>query len=78
MAKVKWNGKRTLEHCSLITYCEKVGIGRPNQKNGKCDGYQRSYEDDEPCEKCSRCKLYSSFSEMTDEMGEDERLRSGL
>ena len=29
MAKVNWNGKRTLEHCSLITQCVKSGLEKP-------------------------------------------------
>ena len=37
MANKKWNGKRTLDYCSLIT---KMG-GKPMQRNGKCDGFQK-------------------------------------
>ncbi|MEE1255620.1 MAG: hypothetical protein UHN47_03795 [Lachnospiraceae bacterium] len=78
MAANGWNGRRTLDHCSLITQCVKNGIGKPRQVNGKCDGYQKSYDDDEPCEHCGKCRLYSSYNEYNnDEMAENERLRYG-
>lgn len=48
--------KRTLENCSLIKQSIHIGVGRPNQRNGLCQGY--SYpDDDEPCETCKNCKL---------------------
>ena len=48
--------KRTLDHCGLIT---KMGDkdSPPKQINGKCEGYQKSCINDEPCEICKRCKL---------------------
>ncbi len=64
MAKVNWNGKRTLEHCSLITQCVKSGLEKPRQYDGKCDGYQKSADSDEPCEKCSKCNLNSMYHEL--------------
>lgn len=63
MAAKKWNGKRTLDHCGLITKCVKAGIGRPEQRDGKCNGYQRSETDDEPCETCKQCKLNEFWEE---------------
>ena len=58
---------RTLNNCSLIAKCIKNGIGEPRQSNGKCDGYQKSYDNDEPCEHCSKCKLNTFYEEQ---MGE--------
>ena len=79
MTRLGWNGRRTLEHCSLITQSIKNGISKPRQANGRCDGYQKSYDDDEPCEKCSNCRLYSGYEEVVGgiEMAENEYLRSG-
>lgn len=73
MAKVRWNGKRTLEHCSLITQCVKYGLEKPRQHDGKCDGYQKSADSDELCEKCSKCILNSMYHEIDYEMSERER-----
>ena len=64
MAKVNWNAKRTLEHSTLITQCIKSGLEKPRQYDGKCDGYQKSADSDEPCEKCSKCKLNSIYHEL--------------
>lgn len=43
--------KRTLDHCGLIT---KMGDKNfpPKQIDEKCEGYQKSYIDDEPCKGC--------------------------
>lgn len=49
--------QRTLENCTLIQKCVRRGIGNPEQRNGKCMGYQKSENDDEPCEICKSCKL---------------------
>jgi hypothetical protein len=49
-----WSGKRTLEHCGLITKMQE----NPRQLNGKCEGFQKSTFDDEPCEICKKCKLH--------------------
>ena len=48
--------KRTLEHCSLITK-----YGKPRQADGKCDGFQKSKDDDEPCDICVDCKLNTFY-----------------
>lgn len=47
--------KRTLENCNLI---DKLFIyqGRPQQDNGKCEGYCGK-DRDEPIEQCRECKL---------------------
>lgn len=63
MGKYLWSGKRTLEHCSLITKCVRAGIGRPHQLGGQCEGYQKSTDDDEPCEQCKKCKLNIYYEE---------------
>jgi hypothetical protein len=73
MARTTWVGKRTLEHCSLITKCLKAGIGKPDQKNGKCNGYQKSENDDEPCETCMECKLQEDYHDNHHQMDEYER-----
>lgn len=58
MGKYPWSGKRTLDHCKLIT-----AVGKPHQANGKCDGFQKSEDNDEPCETCMNCKLNTFFED---------------
>lgn len=57
MGKYPWSGKRTLDHCSLIT---KMG-GKPQQYDGKCEGFQKGNDNDEPCEICMKCKLNTFY-----------------
>lgn len=63
MGNYPWSGKRTLEHCSLITQCVRAGIGKPHQANGKCDGYEKSANDDGPCEQCKKCELNTYYEQ---------------
>lgn len=63
MGQKEWSGKRTLDHCSLITRCVKAGLEKPVQRNGKCLGYQKSQINGEPCEQCKSCKLNDFFEE---------------
>lgn len=58
MGKYPWSGKRTLDHCKLIT-----AFGKPHQANGKCDGYQKTEVNDEPCETCKKCKLNTFYED---------------
>lgn len=58
MGKYPWSGKRTLNHCRLITQ-----FGKPRQHDGKCDGFQKSGTDDEPCEICRKCKLNTFYED---------------
>jgi hypothetical protein len=53
--------KRTLDNCTLVQR-----HGRPEQKDGKCQGFARSEYDDEPCERCKECKLNEHYE------GEDD------
>lgn len=53
--------KRTLDNCSLIKKCVRKGIGEPEQRNGSCLGYQKSENDDEPCNECKCCTLNISY-----------------
>lgn len=46
--------KRTLENCALI---KKVGC-KPNQYDGKCEGFGKSEYDDESCNVCKECELH--------------------
>lgn len=48
-----------LEHCRLIT---EMGV-KPQQQGGKCDGFQKSANDDEPCNTCMECKLNTFYEE---------------
>lgn len=59
MGKYEWSGKRTLDHCRLIT---KMGE-KPSQQDGKCDGFQKSSNDDEPCEICKKCNLNTFYED---------------
>lgn len=34
-----------------------------NWQDGKCDGYQKSEGDDEPCETCKECKLNTFYED---------------
>ena len=54
--------QRTLENCTLIQKCVRKGIGSPEQRNGKCMGYQKSENDDEPCEFCKQCPLNENYN----------------
>ena len=45
--------KRTLDNCRMVTR-----YGRPNQYDGKCEGFCKSREDDEPCKPCIDCELH--------------------
>lgn len=38
-------------------------LGKPRQQDGKCDGYQKSEGDDEPCETCKECKLNTFYED---------------
>lgn len=51
--------KRTLENCSLIRK-----LGSVRQYDGKCEGFQRSDMDDEPCDICKECKLNVYYEEQ--------------
>jgi hypothetical protein len=55
--------KKTLENCSFIRKCVKKGIEKPDQRNGKCAGYQKSDTDDEPCDSCIDCKLQENYAD---------------
>ncbi len=46
--------KRTLRNCSVI---KKAGC-EPHQYDGVCEGFQRSEDDDEPCQTCMNCSLH--------------------
>ena len=55
--------KKTLENCSLIKKaCDKLGIGKPEQYDGKCEGYA-SHDRDEPTLKCRECNLNIGYEE---------------
>ncbi|WP_404988418.1 hypothetical protein [Clostridium culturomicium] len=54
--------KRTLENCSLIKIGIQIGEGKPNQYEGKCEGYC-NYDGDEPMEKCKACKLNTCYED---------------
>ena len=52
------------QHPDMIEYCSLVSTyGKPNQTDGKCDGFQKNREDDEPCEICKKCTLNTFYEE---------------
>ncbi|AMJ40685.1 hypothetical protein [Anaerotignum propionicum] len=51
--------KRTIKNCKLS---RRFGI--PNNYGGKCEGFGKSSEDDEPCEECKRCKLHYDNADL--------------
>lgn len=54
-------GEKTLIDCDLVLGCIDIGIGRPRQYDGKCEGYAKSDYDDEPCERCKNCELNTMY-----------------
>lgn len=62
MGKYSWSGRRTLDHCRMISKYQDL-LGKPQQRDGKCDGYQKSQGDDEPCETCKECKLNTFYED---------------
>ena len=55
--------KRTLYNCSLIKKMVNEGIGEPERHYTTRVGYQKSENDDEPCEICKNCKLNYMYGE---------------
>lgn len=57
---------RTLDNCSLIKRMVKSGIGEPDRyyNINRCQGYQRSEDDDEPCNTCINCRLCVSSEDI--------------
>lgn len=62
MGKYPWSGRRTLDHCRMISKYQGM-LGKPRQQDGKCEGYQKSKGDDEPCETCKECKLNTFYED---------------
>lgn len=51
--------KRTPENCGIIKR-----IGEPGTDGkGKCMGFGKAWNDDEPCESCKKCKYCTSYEE---------------
>jgi hypothetical protein len=48
--------RRTLDNCKLVKR-----YGRPLQYDGKCEGFAKSCDDDEPCEVCMGCPLNTAY-----------------
>lgn len=57
--------EETIEDCPLIKRAEAKGEGKPKifMDTYKCEGYQKSEINDEPCEKCKECKYYAYADE---------------
>lgn len=53
---------KTIENCRLIKRAVKAGIGNPNIRGGKCEGYCTEH-DDEPLEECKRCRNLEGANE---------------
>ncbi len=51
------------KHCEIIKQKGDPGT----DGNGKCMGFGRSEEDDEPCEPCKKCKYCTSYEEEGNE-----------
>ena len=54
-------------NCDVIRKAIETGEGEPRVyfDNGRliCEGYQRTYSDDEPCEDCKECKYNESYED---------------
>ncbi len=72
MGKYPWSGKRALEHCGLIT---KMGA-KPRQHGGKCDGFQKDANNDEPCNICMKCRLNTFYEEQGGFVRNEEKRRA--
>lgn len=48
---------KTIQNCKIIKKALGEGEGLPKVYDGRCEGYQVSQTDDEPCGPCKRCKL---------------------
>jgi hypothetical protein len=49
--------KRTPDNCKLVKK-----YGKPDMTDERCDGFQKSEIDDEPCNTCMECK-WNTFYE---------------
>lgn len=56
------NNKKIINNCSLIRDYHKIE-GVPEIVDGKCVGYQKGTNDDEPCAKCMDCKANVWYEE---------------
>ena len=56
--------RRTLENCETIRLGVKLGHGKPEQRNGKCLGYQDA--DRRPMPICGWCKVFIGAKESKD------------
>jgi hypothetical protein len=64
MTEQGWYSRHVYEEsddCEIIKESIVNGIGKPNFKDGRCEGYCHSENDDEPIEKCKACKLNSLY-----------------
>ena len=64
MTEQEWYRKYVYEEsddCGLIKLSIIRGIGKPNFKDGKCEGYCHGENDDEPVEQCKNCQLHTSY-----------------
>nr|DAZ25633.1 MAG TPA: hypothetical protein [Caudoviricetes sp.] len=55
--------RRTLYNCPLIRKMVAKGEGEPKHQDMTCIGYQKSENDNEPCETCKNCKLNYMYGE---------------
>lgn len=55
-------GKNPFE-CKFAEDKIKDGLGEPERGAGWCSGYQKSETNDEPCERCQKCRAYSEGDE---------------
>ena len=53
---------KTLENCSVIKEAVSLGVGRPEQYDGQCEGYAGE-DRDEPITRCKICKLNTTNNE---------------
>jgi hypothetical protein len=54
--------KKTLENCNVIKEAIALGVGMPNQYEGKCEGYDAENRE-EPLKRCKCCKLNTMYEE---------------
>lgn len=48
---------KSILNCQVISRAVTDGIGYPKFDTEKCEGYVKSESDDEPCEKCKKCRF---------------------
>ena len=50
-------------NCTFAEKKIREGLGAPERGSDWCCGYQKSETNDEPCERCGRCRAFDGYEE---------------